>query len=449
MPKRRYSILFKPLSILADIFCLNFAYVIAYYLKFKKIDEVLNYPYAIILILMNICWLCLLILKSQRTSRNNQNIYSRIYKFGELLVIHAGIIAFCWVNIKSIQFSREHVYLSYIILFSTGILWRIVALQLLGKYRKSGKNLRYFATTGDIHLSKFISSYYEFHPEIGYSFLGHYNEDNNQPLKTLIQKGQLDFLYCCTSDFKNLEFKSLIQFSQLYSVELKILPDFRSFLLKSASLEYHDYIPVISITKNPYSNKGAEHVKRVFDVTFSIFTLLLISPFLLVFGLITKTTSEGPILYKQERIGRWGKPFNIFKFRSMYINSEQNGPKLSQGKEDNRITKWGTFMRKTRIDELPQFFNVLKGDMSLVGPRPERLFFIDQIIEKAPEYVKLLSIKPGITSLGQVRYGYASNVEEMLERMKFDLLYLKNNSIETDLYLLYQTTKVMLKAKGQ
>jgi exopolysaccharide biosynthesis polyprenyl glycosylphosphotransferase len=449
MQKHRYSNLFKPLSILADIFCLNFAYILAYYLKFEKINSAFSYPYGIIFVLMNIFWLALLLVKSQGISRRNQNIYSRIYKFGELLAIHIGIITFCWVNIKSTEFSREHIFLAYIILFLTGSIWRIVAIQLLAKYRKSGKNQRKFATTGDTHLNKFITSFYDFHPELGYSFIGYYDKEHTQELEELIINQKIDFLYCCTSDFNNSEFKSLIQFSQPYAVELKILPDFRAFLLKSASVEYHDYIPVISISKNPYSNKSAERVKRVFDVTFSIIALLLVLPFLLVIGLITKTTSKGPILYTQERIGRWGKPFNIFKFRSMYVNSEQNGPKLSQGEEDYRITKWGRFMRKTRIDEFPQFFNVLKGDMSLVGPRPERQFFIDQIIEKAPEYVQLLSIKPGITSLGQVQYGYAANVEEMLERMEFDLLYLKNNSIETDLYLLFQTTKVMLKSKGQ
>ncbi|MFT4803564.1 MAG: exopolysaccharide biosynthesis polyprenyl glycosylphosphotransferase [Psychroserpens sp.] len=449
MSKHRYSILFKPLSIFADIFCLNFAYIIAYYFKFQTLETVFSYPYAIIFVLINVFWLGLLILKNQRISRNNQNIYSRIYKFSQLFVVHIGIITFCWINIKRVEFSREHIFLSYSMLFLLGILWRIIALQFLAKYRRSGNNQRKFATTGDISLSKFITSFYEFHPEIGYSFVGHYDNEQNRALEDLIKKEEIDFLYCCTSDFNNLEFKSLIQFSQPYAVELKILPDFRAFLLKSASVEYHDYIPVISISKNPYSNKSAERVKKVFDVTFSIIALLLVLPFLLVIGLITKTTSEGPIFYKQERIGRWGKPFNIYKFRSMYINSEEGGPKLSQGYQDNRITKWGRFMRKTRIDELPQFFNVLKGDMSLVGPRPERQFFIDQIIEKAPEYLKLLSIKPGITSLGQVQYGYAANVEEMLERMEFDLLYLKNNSIETDLYLLYQTTKVILKAKGQ
>jgi exopolysaccharide biosynthesis polyprenyl glycosylphosphotransferase len=449
MSRHRYSVLFKPLSILADIFCLNFAYIIAYYLKFQTPYTVFSYPYAIIFILMNVFWLGLLILNNQRISRNNRNIYFRIYKFSQLVVIHMGIITFCWVNIKSTEFSREHIFLSYTILFLLGILWRIIALQFLAKYRRSGNNQRKFATTGDISLSKFITSFYEFHPEIGYSFIGHYDNESTPELEDLIINQEIDFLYCCTSDFNNLEFKRLIQFSQPHAIELKILPDFKSFLLNSASVEYHSYIPIISISKNPYSNESAERVKRVFDVSFSLIALLLISPFILVFGLITKTTSEGPILYTQERIGRWGKPFSIFKFRSMYINSEQNGPKLSQGEEDNRITKWGRFMRKTRIDELPQFFNVLIGDMSLVGPRPERQFFIDQIMEKAPEYVQLLSVKPGITSLGQVYFGYAANVQEMLERMKFDLLYLKNNSIETDLYLLYQTTKVILKAKGQ
>ncbi|AWW29645.1 sugar transferase [Echinicola strongylocentroti] len=189
-------------------------------------------------------------------------------------------------------------------------------------------------------------------------------------------------------------------------------------------------------------------LKRMFDVLFSAFVLLLGAPVYLALMAITKATSKGPIFYKQERIGENGRPFDIYKFRSMYTDAEKNGPQLTSG-NDPRITPWGNFMRKTHLDEIPQFYNVLKGDMSIVGPRPEREHFINQIVSVSPSYKKLQGIKPGITSIGQVYYGYAETVQEMVERMKYDLLYLTGVNLKTDIFIIYQTVKVMVNGKGQ
>jgi len=189
-------------------------------------------------------------------------------------------------------------------------------------------------------------------------------------------------------------------------------------------------------------------LKRIFDVAFSATVLLLGLPVYLTMIILTKLTSKGPVFYKQERIGEFGKPFNIYKFRSMYVDAEKNGPQLTTD-NDPRITKWGNFMRKTHLDEIPQFWNVLKGDMSIVGPRPEREHFINQIVSVSPSYKKLQGIKPGITSIGQVHYGYAETVQEMVERMKYDLLYLTGISLKTDIYIIYKTVQVMATGKGQ
>jgi putative colanic acid biosynthesis UDP-glucose lipid carrier transferase len=164
--------------------------------------------------------------------------------------------------------------------------------------------------------------------------------------------------------------------------------------------------------------------------------------------MVTKLTSKGPIFYKQQRVGINERPFNIYKFRSMQVDAEKMGPQLSKD-NDPRITKWGIIMRKTRLDELPQFWNVLRGDMSVVGPRPERDHFIQQIVSKAPGYKMLLSIKPGITSIGQVYYGYAENVDQMCQRMLFDLRYLNEVNIQTDINIILQTVKVMCQGRGK
>ncbi|GAB3228726.1 sugar transferase [Algoriphagus aestuariicola] len=189
-------------------------------------------------------------------------------------------------------------------------------------------------------------------------------------------------------------------------------------------------------------------IKRTFDIAFSSVVMLLGLPVFLTVMLITKLSSKGPVFYKQERIGRNGIPFYIYKFRSMVVDSEVNGPQLAKD-DDPRITRWGKIMRKTHLDELPQFWNVLKGEMSIVGPRPERAHFIRQIAERAPAYWQLLAIKPGITSIGQVDYGYAENVDQMVERMSLDLRYLSDVNIFTDLEIILKTVGTMVGAKGK
>ena len=188
--------------------------------------------------------------------------------------------------------------------------------------------------------------------------------------------------------------------------------------------------------------------KRFLDIIISLFSLVVLSPLLLILAIAVKVSSKGPIFFTQERIGINGKPFNIIKYRTMVVDSEKNGPQLSSS-NDSRITPLGKILRKTRLDEFPQFINVLFGDMSIVGPRPERQFYIDQIIQKDPQYLYLNKVRPGITSWGQVKYGYAENVEEMVQRMKYDLLYIRNMSLALDFKIMFYTFVIIVKAKGK
>ena len=189
-------------------------------------------------------------------------------------------------------------------------------------------------------------------------------------------------------------------------------------------------------------------VKRGMDFVFSLIAVILLLPFYLFSALAVKLSSPGPIFFLQDRVGKNGRSFKIIKFRTMVVNAEQNGPQLSS-ENDPRITKVGKFMRKTRLDEFPQFINVLIGDMSIVGPRPERQFYIDQISKIQPQYNQLTKVRPGITSWGQVKFGYAENVDQMLQRMKFDLLYLKNRSLSLDIKIMFYTFVIVLKAEGK
>jgi exopolysaccharide biosynthesis polyprenyl glycosylphosphotransferase len=187
-------------------------------------------------------------------------------------------------------------------------------------------------------------------------------------------------------------------------------------------------------------------LKSSIDFIGAFIAILLFSPFYLIISIGVKVTSKGPIFFRQERVGKNGKPFVLYKFRSMYIDAEKNGPNLST-QNDNRCTPFGRILRQTKLDEIPNFYNVLKGDMSLVGPRPERMHYIEQIIKITPNYKQLQKIKPGITSLGQVRYGYASDVEQMVKRLRYDLIYLENMSLRTDFLVIYYTIVIIFKGR--
>lgn len=224
------------------------------------------------------------------------------------------------------------------------------------------------------------------------------------------------------------------------------IPDLFDILSNQAKTSTIYSSPLLKIS-NGLMPVWQENIKRLLDVMASLIAMIIFSPVYLILAIMIKTSSKGPVLYKQERVGKFGKPFTIYKFRTMVKDAETNGPLLSSS-NDNRITKIGMFMRKTHLDEIPQFMNVILGEMSLVGPRPERKFYIEQIALIAPYVTHLQKVRPGITSWGQVKYGYASNVDEMVERLQYDMVYLKNISLYVDFKILIYTVMECVKGKG-
>jgi len=265
-------------------------------------------------------------------------------------------------------------------------------------------------------------------------------------INQIVQTNKIEEVIIALDNTDSKNMVKLINELLYLNVIIKAIPSLYDYLTGRVKMSEIFSAPLFTISFElmaPWQVK----TKQFIDFVVSTIAIIILLPLAFILCILIKVTSRGPILHFQERVGQYGKPFTLFKFRSMYLDAESSGPALSS-KNDTRVTPLGRFMRKTRLDELPNFINVFKGDMSLVGPRPERQFYINQIIKVAPHYVHLQKVKPGITSWGQVKYGYAENIDQMVERLKYDLLYIENMSILVDLKIIIYTLITVFKGKG-
>ena len=270
---------------------------------------------------------------------------------------------------------------------------------------------------------------------------------NMEDLPELMQKHRVEELIFAIDDLQPSTTRSFMDAVYPLHVPVKAYARRQDMLAGSVSLFSLFGIPLVNLTPAPMP-RWQQNFKVVLDKLFSLIVMVLLSPFFLFLAIRVRIDSPGRVIYSQERLGKNGRPFQIYKFRTMYTNAEPDGPQLSNI-DDPRVTPYGRFMRKYRLDELPQFWNVIKGDMSLVGPRPERAHFVEQIVQKAPQYYLTQQVLPGVTSWGMVKYGYADTVEKMIQRLEYDLIYLENQSLLIDLKILVFTLKPLLRGKGQ
>jgi exopolysaccharide biosynthesis polyprenyl glycosylphosphotransferase len=454
--KNHYSGLLPKAHLWTDVVLLNVSFLIAFLIRFQDVSFFYEGNYVNLLLVANLVWIFTIhVLKTYLFTRLSYHFTVQLGNYFKAVTIHAAVMmGFLYLSKQGEEYSRYQFLLTYGLFIVLSTASRAAVVLFLKMYRQAGYNYNRYAIVGKGELASLIREFYVERKELGYRFYGMFQFDSDdekiESLESLVKEKQLDYLYCCLSEMSDDLVRQVIKLGERHKTQIRLVPDFRGFMTNMATIEYHDMYPIIQVNTKPFSSFNEQTTKRTFDLIFSVIVMILGAPvFFLVWAAI-KITSPGPVFFKQQRSGRWGELFYIYKFRSMRTDAESMGLKHSQGDNDPRITPIGRILRKSRLDELPQFINVLKGEMSVVGPRPLYKYDVDMLMEAAPhDFQRLLTVKPGITSIGQINVGYADTVALNVERLKHDLKYLKSYSVFDDVQLIFRTVQVMVLGRGQ
>lgn len=439
-----------------DIFLLNLSYSLSYSALSGNGSFLQDHATLNLLLTGNLLWIaCIYFVKPYAYSQANYTSYSHFGKLVIAIVLHLLLMEAFLYSSQTMMGTREnYVFITFELFACLSLLTHLAMILVLQYVRQSRFNLKRYAVIGQGDLSELVHHFDQKRRELGYEFCGIFQMGSKTPplenLENFMESERLDYIYCCMAEMNHEQVQGVIKLAERKRTQVRLIPDYRGFTANKFNFEPDDVYPIINVDTKPLSNPSEQLIKRSFDLVFSSVIMILGFPVFVLIMLAVKLTSKGTIFFVQERTGRWGETFKIIKFRTMRMDANKYGLQHSLGAKDPRITPIGNLLRRSRLDELPQFLNVLKGDMSVVGPRPLHKYDVDMLMQEAShDFQKALTIRPGITSIGQIKVGYATNSSENLHRLKYDILYLNTYSLTTDLYLIWLTIHVILLGKGR
>ena len=446
-----YSKYFWFIHFIGDVFFINIAFILMYIMKFDSLE--FSDKYRFLIIIYNAVWILVALMLKLYELKQLKRLDRILFNLFKAFCFNAIIISAILFSLKASEFSRQHLYNTYLFLFFLVIFWRYLSIQLIKLYRKSGFNYKRVVIVGGEEVAKQLNTYFNSDNVLGFKLLAIFS---NSPVQFKTNQGlflaSLDKLekYSLENDIDEIfytmpltytnKIKRLVDFCDKYMIRLKIVPDFRGFLFKRVNIDFFNDVPVITLREEPLTDFMNRFVKRTFDIVFSSLVILFILSWLYpLLAILIKITSKGPVLFKQIRSGINNEEFFCYKFRSMVASSNSDTKQAT--KNDARVTSLGSFLRKTSLDEFPQFFNVLIGDMSIVGPRPHMLLHTEEYSTLIKKYMVRQLVKPGITGIAQVR-GYRGETKELHDmegRVRLDVWYIENWSLSLDINIIFQT----------
>lgn len=439
LKKKRYSYFIRPLFVLADILIIV---GVIFFVKDKTFYNPIFITYNVLL------WLLI----AFYTNFYKVYRFTNVFRIFKLLAIQFLVFTLSFFTYFTVFKEGEMIGNQFLILTSIlgGIaLFKLISFYSLKRYRLEGKNYRNVVILGFDDTSKKVKKLFINKPNLGYRFFGFFSDKEsknqyylgklNSSFNYILDK-DIDEMYCTLSTLNKEQVKEFTKFANRYNKIIKLIPNSAELYSKNINSEFYGNIKVLSVKKLPFETPENHLIKRTFDIIFSIFIIVFILSWLIpIFWILVKLESKGPLFFKQKREGISGRKFTCYKFRSMKMNSKSNIKHVT--KNDERVTHIGSFIRKTSIDELPQFFNVLLGDMSVVGPRPHMTSLSFEYQKDIENYIERHAVKPGITGLAQIS-GYRGEVKrksDIKNRVRLDIFYIENWSFFLDIKIIVQT----------
>lgn len=451
----QYKRLVRASYVIGDLIALNLAFLVTYYIRFGTFEGILKEPYWYLELVFNILWGAIAFFtKTYRISRL-EDYFTIARKNLRAIAWHFALVAILLVLLQEYRYSRFHLLISYTIFAILVLIWRLLIIWILGLYRRAGYNQLKIVIVGygktSLDLYNFISK----NKDRGYQFLGFFDDKFQEDslikgkiadVEKFVLENDVDEIFCSLDSISREQLKKITIFADNHLKRIKLLPNLKDFTAAEVAVEQYGNIPVVLSRNEPLNDIINQFTKRAFDILFSLSVIILVFTWLFpILALLIKLDSKGPVFFRQKRSGRNNKVFWVYKFRTM--KHQKNAEFVQATQNDSRVTKLGKFLRKTSIDELPQFFNVLLGDMTVVGPRPHVLELNETFKHVVDKYMVRHLVKPGITGLAQVKgyRGETKDIRSMINRVKMDVFYIENWSFWLDLRIILWTIQSMLR----